>query len=332
MTKLSKLRTAFALVCGVAVGTPPASLLASPEPIEKNTSLENITRAQKAENDQAKLSLPPLIIQGGKIYYKQWTVPNEVFTAAAETYLKSPIPFSLLLEIAKIESSFNTQAYNRSSGACGLGQFIPSTLYQMAYEHGGDVGFPEAHEMIEKYISKRDRNGNPYYRYKPVNAEAKKNIKELCFNPHFNIRLQTLYLLQNTARMQEDLKEFAPKKSDYYPILPKHVYLAHFSGRGAATQMIRHIEEAKQTGKAGKKKYAHQYFSRRAKRIAANRALLYDGKKPRTVEEFIDFLEEKKGLVGQPLADMRNWKKQIHFHIPTSPLRIANSFATDPAP
>jgi hypothetical protein len=71
--------------------------------------------------------------------------------------LKLKIPFEWLKRILRFESNFNPLAINKTSGAAGLIQFLPSTAQKMGYK--GSI------DLVQKHSTFSDQLQNPVYNY-----------------------------------------------------------------------------------------------------------------------------------------------------------------------
>lgn len=309
------------LVMGFSMATGEAEAALPPpalEPIRQELSgtvsgpLELIiTRPPTATSDRLNSDfstanfngLPYLSYNGEKkVSFRGWQMSPHVASATLNSAEIVGIPPNFLFSMIGPESSFNTNSFNKDTKACGLGQFIPSTLYEKVYNYGTLIGYPQVQNLVERYVVRRDEQKRPFYGFKPKSEEAAAQIRTACMDPEFNTRLNSVYVARNIGRMQVSLKEYAPSNYQYYPVNATQTYLAHFAGINRAMRMIKNMHEDK--GQA----IAHMYFDRAATKANLN-YLFVNGQQdsPRTVKEFLEFLQHDKKLGDSIMPDMRNW-------------------------
>lgn len=63
-------------------------------------------------------------------------LPDDAVKEIIKQSTNKTIDDTLLLAVAKVESGYNPKAYNKSSGATGLTQFLPSSAKYIADKHG----------------------------------------------------------------------------------------------------------------------------------------------------------------------------------------------------
>ncbi len=292
----------------------------TPEILNFNKAVMNALKARpdrsaikkpSASAEMGKQNVPGLAVSNtGKITYtnqdQTWTVPQEVYNSNFLTAQITGVPARYMFAVQALESSFNPNSVNHIK-ACGLSQFVPTTLHEKAYKYGALIGFPEVKNLIKRYVKKRDKKGRPYFGYKPKNTIAEKKLAKICLDPDFNTRLGAVNMMLDIGYLQRNLAKYAPSGDSYYPITELHGYTAHFSGGGAGYKVLKDV-----LGKDGVN-HAYKSFSSGARNDSTNKKLLYvDGNKnnPRTTKQFIKFLGEIKGLSNTILPDMRNFGKQ----------------------
>ena len=278
-------------------------------PLEITVSRDQPATALAALNtnfSQANIaSVPHLSYTNSGIQYRDWSVPETVASATLNSAEITGIPAQLLFSMIGPESSFIANNFNETTKACGLGQFIPSTLYEKVYNYGTLIGYPHIQNLVERFVERRDQQKRPYYGFQPKSEEAAAQIRATCMDPAFNTRLQSVYIARNIGHMQDALKQFASRGHEYYPVNATQVYLAHFSGIGRALDMIEDMHT--NNGQT----IAHMYFNRVA--TDANLNYLFvngDRNAPRTVAQFISFLKDDKKLGDSVMPDMRNWSER----------------------
>lgn len=288
---------------------PPQTIAAEFEhftPLQITVSREGTETAIAALNSNFTQAhhghIPHFSYTDNGIRYRDWSVPETVANAILNSSDITGIPAQILFSMIGPESSFIADNLNEDTQACGLGQFIPSTLYEKVYNYGTLIGYPHVQNLVERFVERRDEQNRPYYGFRPKSEEAAAQIRTACMDPAFNTRLNSVYIARNVGHMQEALKQYAPSGYNYYPVNFTQTYLAHFSGIGRALDMIEdmHINNGQTL--------AHMYFNRIATDANLN-YLFVNGNRdaPRTVAQFISFLENDKKLGNNILPDMRNW-------------------------
>lgn len=207
---------------------------------------------------------------------------------------KMPLPITLAM-IAK-ESSFDPKAENKTSKARGWLQFVESTLYEQAYESGHKIGYPDA----AKLVIKTTINGK--FRYQPISDEAAKQLKDLSFNPDFNLRLGIKYALNNIGELQKKLHDLRPEGSSYYPVTPAEAYAIHFMGTRGAANAIRDAHMERRHGVLG-------HFGKVAKKNETNLNVILDEEgQPYTAQELLEKFRRDMGE-SPPFKDLRIGKQ-----------------------
>lgn len=115
---------------------------------------------------------------------KTFTVTPRVFKALAATGL----PTDALIALCARESDCQPKRINSDSDACGLFQFIPTTLYEKVYQHGEPY-----RRLIERYVQKRDEENRPIFAHRPISEQARTQLTALCLQPEFNAALYAAY-------------------------------------------------------------------------------------------------------------------------------------------
>ena len=184
------------------------------------------------------------------------------------------------------ESDCNPDSINKSSEACGLFQFMtkkPYTLYEALYKFGPEYGYKQEKSLIEKYITRRDSKGNPYYSYRPRNKDAKQKVLELCLDPTFNTSMYAAYTLPK-------IKKYEAWLGNRNITIGEVVAMNNLGQRG-----LQKFAKQAWTDKAnGKDTLATDFFKKHRSLfggdMSGNRTLLYhsDGRKKTVRESYND--------------------------------------------
>lgn len=175
---------------------------------------------------------------------------------------KTGVDFSYLLQQAKVESNFNSNAQAKTSSATGLFQFIEATWLSMVKEHGAKYG-------LSDYASKISNNGTV------ASASDKAAILALRKDPQIASCMAAEYAKEN----QDHLKNTVGGD-----IGCTELYLAHFMGAGGASKFI---DAYRDTPNAK----AASLFPDEAK---ANKAVFYNANgSSKTVSEVYAFFDKK---------------------------------------
>ncbi len=228
-----------------------------------------------------------------------WTVPDSVAEAIALSSRASGLPPWIYFATVAKEASFNVSAFNENSGACGLAQFVPTTLYEYVFKYAQTLGYPHAASLVERYTKHRI-NGNPVFGYRPVSEGARTQLAEMCKDPELNIALKTVFMSDNIGRLQRNLAEYVD--ADYYAVKNHDLYVAHFAGMGRSEKML-----TVYLTNQGDEKFAADFFPKHAREDSANRQLIYTGgdlTQPRTVTQFLDYIADTKHFGRTPLPYM----------------------------
>jgi hypothetical protein len=127
--------------------------------------------------------------------------------------------FSLLLETARRESSFNPSAKAPTSSASGLFQFIEQTWLEMVARHGAKHGLGQAAGAIEQ------RNGRAFV----GDPAQRRDILNLRFDPELAARMAGELARENGAALAQRLRR---------PPTGGEIYAAHVLGPAGAARLI----------------------------------------------------------------------------------------------
>lgn len=170
--------------------------------------------------------------------------------------------FNYLLQTAARESNFDVRAEARSSSATGLFQFIEQTWLGVMQRRGADHGYAEAASAIS-----RDASG----RYVVADPVQRQQILDLRFDAEASARMAGELAAENAGVIQSRIGRSATSGE---------LYAAHFLGAQGAASLI----EATQNDPGQR---ADQLFPAAAR---ANRAIFYEGSRPRSAQEVLAVL------------------------------------------
>lgn len=174
------------------------------------------------------------------------------------------VDFDYLLAQAKIESNLDSAARARTSSASGLYQFISSTWLETVDRHGKAHGLDWAEAAIT-------RTGG---RANVGDEDMRARIMAMRFDPDIS-SLMAAELARDNA---SELRGFLGREPDH-----AELYLAHFLGAGGARLFLGALNDNPLASAAGLLPDAAR----------ANRAIFYDGWRPRAVGEVMELVRGK---------------------------------------
>jgi hypothetical protein len=148
-------------------------------------------------------------------------VARQAIKRAAEA---TGVDFSLLVETARRESSFNPSARAPTSSATGLFQFIETTWLETVRRHGAKHGLGVYASQIEF------ANGRPQV----SDPQVRQQILDLRYDPELSARMGAELARENGDALARRLGR-APSAGE--------VYAAHVLGAGGAARLIAAAEE-----------------------------------------------------------------------------------------
>lgn len=189
-------------------------------------------------------------------------VTNAVKLASAET----GVDFAYLMQQAKAESSFDTDAQAATSSARGLYQFIESTWLQMVRDHGHKYG-------LEDYAAEIDARG------RVDDPDIRQDILALRDDPKTAALMAAEFAAANKAHLEQFVDQ------GYGDIGATELYFAHFLGASGATGFLNALHEDPLATAA-------DLFPKAAR---ANRNVFYDSKtgEARTLAGVYEFFDRK---------------------------------------
>lgn len=268
-------------------------------------------------------SKPLFKMKNGDWQYGEHKIKGDIFNLIQTVSAENGFPLRLILDVIARESSFNPAAQNES-GACGLIQFMPSTLYEMTYKYGNTLkGYEDQalqNRIVKKRIPRTDGNSHRVT-YEPKTPEDAAFLRQSCFNPEFNLRLGIKYKMEVAAMLQQWMDGIKGAGKSYYPLKSHELYLGFFAGPNAAEKIIRDV-------KMGRDIPITLYFSDAALHNPANKKVLFkdkDGKTPYTGLELLRNIAKSMGynpnMDGLDMPALPDVRKQV-FNATPAPRQI----------
>ncbi|MCP5395394.1 MAG: lytic transglycosylase domain-containing protein [Sphingomonadaceae bacterium] len=189
---------------------------------------------------------------------------GQVRTAIANAAARTGVDFDYLLAQARLESGLNPNARARTSSASGLYQFIGSTWLETLDRHAEKHGLGWAGEAIDMVRGRAVVD----------DASTRSSLMRLRFDPGVSALMAAELASDNAAELQPILGR-APDAGE--------LYLAHFLGAQGAKRFLAGLQDDADQSAAA-------LFPKPA---AANRAIFYDGGRPRSLGEVMGLLRGK---------------------------------------
>jgi hypothetical protein len=217
------------------------------------------------------------------------------------------VPFSYLLNQAKIESGFDPSAKASTSSASGLYQFTRQTWLATLDAHGAGHGLGWAADAIE---------ATPGGAFTVADPEARRAILELRNDPDLAAAMAAELASDNGRHLGQALGR-EPTAAD--------LSLAHFLGANGAARVLKDMEATPDASAA-------PLFPEAA---AANRSVFYSGGSPLGLAEIHARFEKRQG--GEALAATAEPRPAMvirqSFRSERSPLSLAEGLRSiEPMP
>ncbi len=185
------------------------------------------------------------------------SIPQNLASALSAAGERSGVDFNYLLQTAMRESSLNPQARASTSSAVGLFQFLEGTWLQVMKDQGPRLGYQAYANQIEVTA------GGDYVVRDPAKRAEIMAMRE---NPTIAADLAAAFTRSNGEYLRNAFGRM-PSAGE--------LYIAHFLGARGAEKLF-------QAGLSNPDQLAHHLFPRQAD---ANRAIFFEGGKPRTIRE-----------------------------------------------
>lgn len=189
---------------------------------------------------------------------------SEAQAAIARASVATGVGFNFLLAQAKLESGLNPSARAGNSTAAGLYQFVDNTWLDTLERHAGEHGLDWADQAITR---KGGRAG-------VADPAARAQIMALRYDPDVSALMAAELARDNSA----ELNGFLGREPE-----PSELYLAHFLGAAGARNFLGALQATPQATAAA-------LFPDPAR---ANRAIFFDGDRPRSVSEVMEVLRSR---------------------------------------
>lgn len=189
---------------------------------------------------------------------------SEAQAAIARASVATGVGFNFLLAQAKLESGLNPSARAGSSTAAGLYQFIDNTWLDTLDRHAGEHGLDWADQAITRKGGRAD----------VADPTARAQIMALRYDPDVSALMAAELARDNSA----ELTGFLGREPE-----PSELYLAHFLGAAGARNFLGALQATPQAAAA-------TLFPDPAR---ANRAIFFDGDRPRSVSEVMEVLRSR---------------------------------------
>lgn len=180
--------------------------------------------------------------------------------------------FDFLLRTAARESNFDVRAQASTSSASGLFQFIEQTWLGVMHRRGAEHGYDDAAAAIS-----RDASG----RYHVADPVQRQRILDMRFDAEASARMAGELAAENSSVIETRIGR---------PASSGELYAAHFLGAQGAATLIEAAETRPDTR-------ADRIFPAAAR---ANRAIFYEGGRPRSTVEVLASLTRERPAPSVP--------------------------------
>jgi len=215
--------------------------------------------------------------------------PAEVTRAVKLASARSGVDFAYLMAKANAESGMDSDAAASTSTATGLYQFTEGTWLAMVREHGHKYGLGRQATELAR--------GAP-------DAQLRGEVLALRRDPQLSAYMAAQYAKDNKTYLERNVGG---------KVGASELYLAHFLGAGGAGKFLNAM-------KRNEEQSAAALFPRAAE---ANRAIFYEGARPRSLAEVFDRLSAK-------VATSKGVEPAIRVAPPLAPQSLP--YRTAPAP
>jgi hypothetical protein len=214
--------------------------------------------------------------------------PAQIDSALKKATAHSVVPFRLMHQVAKTESSFRPDAVNDKSGACGAYQIDPDgTMLELIKKHGSQHGYGVLANNIDATPHKL-KNGRVKWEWDVTtrNPRIANAISNACFDPQLSAFMATDYMADNAQHLRQVVRHRQANFTD--------AYIEHFLGPGDAAKFLGAHENKKL-----RKHSATAYVTHDA--AAQNHGIFFRGNgKPRSVSDVYNILAAKMTMEKLP--------------------------------
>lgn len=234
------------------------------------------------------------LVEGGLHQkFKGIEIPVDVNRAMIAASVLSPYPYEYWLGKVYSESKFQTDAYNKSTKAMGITQFLPSSGLEALYYMGksGQYSFiPEANQ-VERYIVKNDK-GKDVYKYRAIEGVDQQALLRSVFNDP----LKSVFAAE--AYNSRYLKLLNLPEGE--TITSLHAHMVHWQGGGGAQKLFNAYE-------SNPDRLAYTVFaSNPMASIIDDNKSMFMGRNgtPFTIEEMLDYMTHERGIGNYAIGDL----------------------------
>ncbi len=199
----------------------------------------------------------------------RFDIDHDVLAAIRLGSMRTGVDFTFLMELARVESSFNPAARAPTSTATGLFQFVDYSWVEAIRDYGGNYGLQDYAKRVQMIDDLEQ--GKPSKHYDPLQSE----VLAMRLNP----RLSTLLAAENIKRNKRSLSSRLSRE-----LGRTDLYLSHFFGLSGAAKFLETLHEKPAT-------IAGEIFPKAV--IARNRGVFQRRQQPRTVAEVYQWFDSK---------------------------------------
>lgn len=230
--------------------------------------------------------------------------PARVLDAVRQASASTGVDFAYLVEKASVESGFRTDVKAKTSSATGLYQFIDATWLDMVKDHGAKHGLGAYADAIQ-----RRPDGTCCVR----DPALKREIMALRKDPRVSALMAGEFAKENKQYLENELG---------HPVGKAELYMAHFLGAGGAAKFLKALD-------ANPNQAAFRVMPEAAN---ANRAVFFEGGRPRSLGEVFDRFAGKFDGADPQFADSSPFGAVRAADTSSQPWQYGRSAATSLEP
>lgn len=222
-------------------------------------------------------------------------IPLEVRPALTLASVMTPFPFEYWVGKADTEATFNPRAFNESTKARGLFQFLPATALETLFYMEKSGQYPQVPEtaLVERH-SIKDKEGK-LIRFEFGVAEGVDKtalLEKVLFDPIKSAFMADAYYSRYLRNLDVPENE---------PITTQHAYIVHWQG-GAGGQKL---YNAYYNGNPDQLAYPVFAQSMDARIVKDNYPLFIDSNgNPRTIENMLGYISDNRGVGEYEIGDL----------------------------